>query len=144
MFKKILVPLDGSTLAEKVLSHVKPLARGFGSEVILFHVLRIPAISASPNATIIEDEELAEQDAQRYLERVENHLEEEGISARPVIVKGKAAESIVDYAELERVDLIAMSTHGRSGLGRWVFGSVAERVLQGAHCPILLIHAREE
>ncbi len=144
MFKKILVPLDGSSLAEKVLLHVTPLAKGFGSEVILFHVLRVPAISASPNATIIEDEELAEQDAHQYLDRIENRLEEEGISARPVIVKGKAAESIVDYADLEKVDLIAMSTHGRSGLGRWVFGSVAERVLQGANCPILLIHAREE
>lgn len=144
MFDKILVTLDGSSLAEKVLPYVEQIAAKFDSEIILLHVVTIPAISASPEANIIEDEKIAEQHAQEYLERIDYRLTQAGLKARPVIVKGKPAEGIVDYAELEKVDLIAMSTHGRSGLGRWVFGSVAERVLRGAGCPVLLIRAKEE
>ena len=143
MFKKILVTLDGSELAEKVLPHVEALAKNFESEVILFHVLTLPAISASPEASLVEDKEFARKDALEYLERIAYRLKTLHIKARPVVAEGKPADEIVDYAALEEVDVIAMSTHGRSGLGRWVFGSVAERVLRATACPVLLVRVKE-
>ncbi len=139
MYKKILVTLDGSALAEKVLPHVEELAKSFESEVVLLQVLKLPAIPTAPEASLTEDNVLAEKEAREYLERIEARLKKQHINARPVLAEGQPADEIVDYAALEKVDLIAMSTHGRSGLGRWVFGSVAERVLRAAPVPVLLV-----
>lgn len=145
MYKKILVTLDGSPLAEKVLPHARQIAQKFGAELILLHVVRWPPISKSLEASqITEDQELAAREAESYLESVQEGLTAAGVTVRYAIVKGQPAAEIVDYAELEKVDLIAMSTHGRSGLSRWVLGSVAERVLRAAPCPVLLIRIKEE
>lgn len=135
MYKKILVPLDGSELAETVLPHIEAIALAPEAEVVLLRVL--PATGVLP--TTAEAERNA---ARESLERAKKRLQEKGIEARITIRHGEdAAVEITDYAEVNDVDLIAMSTHGRSGVSRWIFGSVAEKVLRGTNKPILLIRA---
>lgn len=137
MYNRILVPLDGSKLAEGIMSHVEAVAAGREAEIIVLEVL--------PATGVIADVARQErQEADEYLEGVEKGLREKGINARYTIRHGAdAAAEIVDYAETNDVDLIAMSTHGRSGVSRWVFGSVASKVLRGTNKPILLIRPQE-
>lgn len=133
MYNKILVPLDGSELAETVLSHVEAIAHE--AEVILLRVL--PATGVLPATA-----EAERSAARESLERAKKRLQQKGINARTTIRHGEdAALEITDYAEVNDVDLIAMSTHGRSGVSRWIFGSVAEKVLRGTNKPILLVRA---
>ena len=144
MYNKILVPLDGSPLAETVLPYAEELARAFESQMRLRQVVEPPIVYAEAGGGIypVDITPLKEQ-AERYLTEVDERLEAKGLKCRWVVLEEPVAEGILDYAELEEVDLIAMSTHGRSGLGRWLYGSVAQRVLQGATCPILLIRAKK-
>lgn len=153
MYKKILVPLDGSKLAEGVVPHVQDLARRYGSEVILMQV--VPPLSklvmeteavamgearAGPEAaTAVAKAE--RESAHAYLEGVAKRLRAEGIQVRAEILTGEAGDAVVTHAHSELVDLIAMSTHGRSGLGRLVYGSVADHVLRHAGAPVLLIRS---
>ncbi len=133
MYKKILVPLDGSELAETVLSHIEAIVLAHEAEVILLRVL--PATGVFPATA-----EAERSAARESLERARKRLQEKGINARTTIRHGEdAAMEITDYAGVNDVDLIAMSTHGRSGVSRWMFGSVAEKVLRGTNKPILLV-----
>ena len=135
MFDKILVPLDGSELAEAIVPHAEAVADRHQAEVILLQVLSAKRV----NPTRAGKERHGAKD---YLMGVEQRLLEEGVNARYTIRHGSdPAAEIVDYAEANKVDLIAMSTHGRSGMSRWLFGSVASRVLQGTGKPILLIRS---
>lgn len=141
MYRKILVPLDGSELAEQILPHAEGLAKLGQGEVILFYV--VPVIRGFEEAEL-SPEALREQiaarggQASKYLQRIEEDLKQKGVTARSAVTDGDPATRIVDFAEEEGVDLIAMSTHGRSGLSRWVLGSVAEKVLRTATKPVLL------
>jgi len=133
MYKRILVPLDGSELAETVLSHIEVMALAHDAEVILLRVL--PATGVLP--AVAEAERSA---ARKSLDRAKKRLQEKGINAHTTIRHGEdAATEITDYAEVNDIDLIAMSTHGQSGVGRWIFGGVAEKVLRGTNKPILLV-----
>lgn len=133
MYKKILVPLDGSENAESILPHVKDMAVAHQAEVILLKVL--PATGVLPP---VAEKEVSE--ARHYLSAVEKRLEAQGVNARFSLRHGEdTAAEIADYAEVNNVDLIAMSTHGLSGVSRWIFGSVAEKVLRGTNKPILLV-----
>jgi nucleotide-binding universal stress UspA family protein len=135
MFDKILVPLDGSELAEAILPHLEAVADSHQAEVILLQVL--PAKGVHPKTAAKERHE-----AEDYLAGVEQRLLEEGMSVRYTIRHGSdAAEEIVDYADVNSVDLIAMCTHGRSGINRRLFGSIASNVLQGTSKPILLVRS---
>lgn len=134
MYNKVLVPLDGSDIAEAILSQVEKLASKIGAQVILLEVL--PESGVLPTTA---HEEFSE--ARAYLDAIVQRLEGQGVKGTAAIRFGKPAEEIVDYAQTHDVDLIAMSTHGRSGVGRWVFGSVAEKVLRGTSLPILLVRA---
>ncbi len=155
MYKKVVILLDGSELAEQVLPHVAEIVRERDSEV---HLLSVAPVVV-PAAAIVVDvypvyvtaDFLALEAAER--ERVKHELQEylEGVAGRlrPVVSEvqtvvrfGQPAEEILHYAEEVGADLIAMCTHGRSGLSRWVFGSVAEKVLRGADCPVLLVRVR--
>jgi nucleotide-binding universal stress UspA family protein len=133
MYDRILVPLDGSDLAKAIIPRVEAMAMAHGAEVILLEVL--PATGVHPETAAREREE-----AEQHLTAVEKQLLDAGVKARHTVRHGSdAAAEIVDYAEVNDVDLIAMSTHGRSGIGRWVFGSVASKVLRGTSKPILLV-----
>jgi nucleotide-binding universal stress UspA family protein len=135
MFDKILVPLDGSELAEAIVPHAEAVADRHQAEVILLQVLSAKRVN--PERAAKERHE-----SEDYLMGVEQRLLEKGMNARYTIRHGSdPAAEIVDYAEVNKVDLIAMSTHGRSGMSRWLFGSVASRVLQGTSKPILLIRS---
>jgi nucleotide-binding universal stress UspA family protein len=141
----MLVPLDGSALAESVLEHVQAFARLTGASVTLVQVVEslesLIELAASwefSNASA-ERQEALERTAQVYLTGVARRQAAAGLAVRTRIVVGPPAETIIQTAH--EYDLIAMATHGRSGLGRWVFGSVTDRVLRGATVPVLLIRA---
>ncbi|MBI4673207.1 MAG: universal stress protein [Chloroflexi bacterium] len=151
MYRKILVPLDGSELAERVLPQVEPLARCLNAELIL---LRVPvyayegahAVSGFHGyATLPLPEERVEaiKEAHDYLDRIKQDLVTRGLQVSTVLKEGETSESIIEFAQTQDVDLIAMSTHGRTGLRRAIFGSVAEDVLRRTGKPVLLIRALE-
>ncbi len=144
MYKKILAPLDGSELSECTLEHLKAVATGCQvPEVVLLSIVE-PFHQAYELAedwrTVRRDaEEKAFAYANDYLSKVADSLKKEGIAAEAIIVLGKAADEILDYAKKRKVDLIVMSTHGRSGVSRWVLGSVADKVLRQSAVPVLIV-----
>lgn len=143
MYRRLLVPLDGSSLAEEALPHALNLARRFGSELVLLRVIISPYAIVAPDLVLAgTDPNLPElnQQAQQYLDSVATQLPG-AESARTIVCEGPVAEAILEHAAALDVDLIIMSTHGRGGVSRWVYGSVAERVLQGSVCPVLLIRS---
>jgi len=142
MYKKILAPLDGSELAERALEHIKIVTEGCRApKVVLLQVIPWPAHPAHTlsDELIRSEGEKAETDARDYLARVAGSLKADGIAVEIDIAHGGAAEAILDYAKKNKVDLIVMSTHGRSGVSRWFFGSVAERVLRHSAIPVLIV-----
>jgi len=140
MFKKILVPLDGSKRAEKILPQVKELVKFSGAEVHLLKV--VMSYEIDPKKDKEELEKLAGE-AQEYLDQVAARLKKKGIQASAIVAYGKDAVQICDYASGKKCNLIAMSTHGRSGLSRWALGSVADKVLQCSSVPVMLFRATE-
>jgi nucleotide-binding universal stress UspA family protein len=159
VYGKILVPLDGSKLAEVVLPYAQELARRFDSEVTLIQVIAplsklvaetMPAAMEPTGAGAAVGVEAASEalkaereDARTYLEGVVGRLKTQEIKVQAEVVEGLAGDAIVDHAHGHGMDLIAMSTHGRSGLRRLVFGSVADQVLRRAGTPVLLIRSQE-
>ncbi len=146
LLTKILVPLDGSKLGEAAVRCVTEIASRLKAEVILFQVLASGylAITADGYGYVMNTEQQMESDkafATAYLQQVGAPLKQEGISVKAEIRFGNAAEEIVRFADKKQVDLVAMSTHGRSGVGRWVFGSVAEKILYQGNTPLLLVRA---
>ena len=138
MFKKILVPLDGSALAEAILPQVTELARVHAAELV---ILRVALAHAFPGADPTEAQLHAVRDSEKYLEGVEQGLKGGGLQVSSVVRYGHAAEEILDHSAFAGIDLIAMSTHGRTGVSRWVLGSVAEKVLRASTTPLLLVRA---
>ena len=142
MYKKILVPLGGSPLAEAVLPHAQALAKSEGAEIVLLSVPVTPNLdylSRTPGLAtqIIED---AERETEAYLKTEVEKLTGEGTKVTSVMREGPIPEMILMVADEVHADVIAMSTHGRSGIQRWLMGSVADRVVHHAHIPVMLIH----
>jgi len=145
MYKKILVPLDGSQLAKKALDPAEKLAKTFGAEIILFQVVPFMPIYGSPELVtpLIIDEKQKEA-AERYLANLADEMKKEGYKVTTVVRIGQqVAVEIIDFAKGSGVDLVVMCTHGRSGITRWVLGSVALKVLTRAETPILLLRSKE-
>jgi nucleotide-binding universal stress UspA family protein len=147
MYQKILVPLDGSELAECVLPHVEAIAKGCAPATITFvrvaEPVQVPVGEGSNFAAEdwrrIEAEHRAT--AENYLKQLVSRIKYDGVSLGSEVLIGKAAESIADYAAKNEVDLIITATHGRSGVSRWVLGSVADRVLRSSCVPVLMVRA---
>lgn len=139
MYKRILLPLDGSPLAEQAVPHAIAQAERFQAELILLKVLPpLPERSmSSPGRRQAED--LSAQLAREYLEGVAIGIRERDIPVQVVTVEGQSHPQIVQFAEENGVDLIVMSTRGQSGLSRWLMGSIADRVVRGATVPVLLV-----
>jgi nucleotide-binding universal stress UspA family protein len=139
-FRRILVALDGSLESAAVLPLVHDVARIYESEVLLVHVLEgtfeVAAGGDAPTAWLE-----AHAEAAAMLEHHRKTLG--GVSARVLVLRGPAAAAILDAAEREGADLLALTTHGRSGVSRWLYGSVAEHVLQHARVPLLVQRTRE-
>jgi nucleotide-binding universal stress UspA family protein len=144
MYKKILVPLDGSELAKKALDEAEKLANCFGAEIVLFEVVPFMPIYGSPELVtpLIVDEKQKEA-AEKYLVNLSEELKKKGFKATAVVRTGQqVAVEIIDFAKESGANLIVMCTHGRSGISRWVLGSVALKVLTRAETPILLIRSK--
>ena len=144
MYKKILVPLDGSDLAKKALDEAEKLANCFGAEIILFEVVPFMPIYGSPELVtpLIVDEKQKEA-AEKYLANLSEELKKKGLKVTGVVRTGQqVAVEIIDFAKESGANLIVMCTHGRSGISRWVLGSVALKVLTRAETPILLIRSK--
>jgi len=135
MFKKILVPLDSSKLAEKILSRVEWLAKTHDAEVTL---LRVALAGSFPGSDPVQHQLNVVREAEEYLAKAESWLRDVGVKVNSVVRYGNDAREIVDHARDRDFDLIAMSTHGRSGLAQFVLGSVANKVINTATVPILL------
>jgi len=164
MYKKILVPLDGSKLAECALPHAEELAKGCDTaEVMLVSVTErvqgYRAVEGSAEPVVLsgggwlgsiqpprqrlvpEAFGKKEKQAQRYLDRIAKTLTAKGINVSTEVVLWKPAEAIVGYAKQYGCDLIVMASHGRSGPSRWAYGSVADKVLRMSCIPVLMIRA---
>jgi nucleotide-binding universal stress UspA family protein len=154
MYKKMLVPLDGSELAECVLPHVESIANGCGVvEVVFLRVVEpidwVVGPSYLPSgmngSTGLSEEQIwrinseSRAAAEDYLSQVVNRTKLDGVTVRSEVINGKAAEIIAEYATKNGVDLITIATHGRSGVSRWVWGSVADRVLRSSCVPVLMV-----
>ena len=145
MYKKILVPLDGSELAEQALENAFYLAERADAELLLVSASHTEMVvaTATPSGAAVDVFEQPHAQSQSalstYLHQVRKDTVPAGITAKIKVVEGEAAGVIVDTAIEENIDLIIMSSHGRSGVSRWVMGSVTERVLRQAPCPVLVI-----
>jgi nucleotide-binding universal stress UspA family protein len=149
MFEKILVCLDGSELAEQIIPFATEEALRFHSNVVLLRVVSEPVV-ISPNIPgaagvpvrtpgMLERVQKEHNEATSYLERIANQLHEKGLTIEQVILQGAAGDVIVNYANDNGIGLITIATHGRRGLGRAMFGSVADYVLRNSGLPILVI-----
>ncbi len=153
MFKKILVCLDGSELAEQILPYAVEEALHFQGKLVLFQVVPepvafspgIPGAASVPirTDTMLEEAKKALNEARDYLEDIATPLRKKGIQVEAVSILGGVGEAILSYAEGNNINLITIATHGRSGLRRGVFGSIADYVLRESGLPILVIRPQE-
>ena len=150
--ENVLVPLDGSELSLKALEHAEKLALPLGAKVLLLRVGAsvAPEAFGLPELSMALANELTLHQAKNevtlttYLEELAEPLREKGLNVETVVRSGDAASQIVELAESEHVDLVVMSSHGRTGLTRWIYGSVAERVLHNARCSLLVVRIPPE
>jgi nucleotide-binding universal stress UspA family protein len=160
MYRTILVPLDGSPFSERALSVATALSRTTGGKLVLVRAASASALPGAHSADLqgrqIQKEDLfisadaggagrpaaqirAIEEAERYLEGIAGRLAERGFQAKIAVPYAAAAEGILTEIDVQRADLVVMCTHGRSGLGRWIYGSVAEEMLAHSPMPVLLV-----
>ncbi|MEN6545697.1 MAG: universal stress protein [Armatimonadia bacterium] len=143
MYKTIMLTLDRSGLAEQAIPHAVALAKSFGARLEVVSVVPLPGSEATAVTGADVDWELEVATYKEYLAGVMARIADEGVPATEEIRRGNIAEEIIRHVDEAGVDLIVMSTHGRSGVGRWVYGSIADRVLRYAPVPVLLVRAAE-
>lgn len=150
MYQHILVPLDGSELAEQAIPHARKLAQP-PARLSLLRAMPQEYIAAVEQAgryasKFSTEETLAKAEAEEraYLSRVAQELQQEGYQVSTQVTRRGAAEAILDYANHHGVDLIVIASHGRSGIRRWILGSVTQKVLHSAHIPVLVIRPDDE
>ncbi len=144
--KKVLVPLDGSQESEAIFPVIEEIAGPLDWEIVLFQTVTIPPMDAIglQHVAAADDLLLMQSRANEYLEYLAGRLTAKGIRAVAKVRIGDATREILAAVAEEKVDLIAMTTHGRSGLGRLLFGSVAENLLRSAPVPVLLLRMTKE
>ena len=147
MYQRILVPLDGSEFSEMVLPHAERLARALNVEIVLLHVDIHTSPDCDPHIPALEPiiEELRRKIAaeKAYLDRICSKMEDKGVRATYLLREGDVVATILETAEIMEADLIAMSTHGRTGVLRLPPGSVAEKVVHESKIPVLLIRPHD-
>lgn len=148
MYKTILVPLDGSKRAEAILPHVEEIARRYRAKVVFVQVIEPMPLTMGPEDAYIALEERQIEDqtrqAKSYLAALQGTFHEKGIPSRSHVLRGPVVEGILVTAEREGADLVAIASHGRTGLARVFYGSVAAGVLHAIDRPLLLIRSRGE
>ena len=145
MYKRAVVALDGSPVAEAIIPFILEIAGPLDMEVVLVRVNRPvpPEVIEGSRHVIVEDPETSRIDAEEYLAPLAVELRNKGVRTRTEVRRGQPAEEIVRAARESGADLIAMTTHGRSGFGRLLFGSVAEAVLRESRLPVFLMRVTE-
>ncbi|MBI2832661.1 MAG: universal stress protein [Chloroflexi bacterium] len=148
MYQKIMVPLDGSELAECVLPDVESIVNGCGAkEVTLVRAVEpfVPIVSSEgayiSQKDIDKMEAATYAEAENYLGQLSRRLKYNGVKLETVVIRGKPFEALPEYAQKNGIDLIVIATHGRSGISRWVWGSVADRILRSSCVPVLMVRA---
>jgi nucleotide-binding universal stress UspA family protein len=143
MFERILIPLDGSPRAEAILPQIARILKREDSEILLLAVPQPVAVmyGAEMGPPVVGD---YRAESKAYLTRLENRLADQGVRVRSLTEDGPPAGTILETAERENATLIAMATHGRTGLARWVFGSVTEKVLRASPLPLLVLRSFQE
>jgi len=141
---KILVTLDGSQFSEAIIPHVEKLAKSMNSEVTLLRVIesaKLPQLAAYSDREKYEKDFMAkmEREAERYLDKKRTALESKGVKVNSVFLTGKPVETILQYSEEKSANLVALTTHGFSGISKWAYGSVASKIIEGSPKPILLV-----
>lgn len=147
MYKTILVPLDGSSLAEQSLPHAEAIARGVGAEVVLLQVISLSNIGRVTLDTQVPIDFPAVEQKLRdesgfYLDSHARRLADQGVRVRTLVARGGAAATILELLEREKADLCVLTSHGQSGLSKWVHGSTAQKLIDKGACPLLLIRAQ--
>jgi len=145
MYKTVLVPLDGSKRAEAILPHVENLAQLCDARVIFLEVVELVHVDMGPDGmSPVLDAQIVEQEmhiAESYLSALQDEFRKRGIEARKRVVYGSVVGQIMNVAKQEGADLIAMASHGRTGLSRVFYGSVAAGVLHSVDRPLLLVRS---
>ncbi|HQY91628.1 universal stress protein [Caldilinea sp.] len=146
MYKRILVPLDGAKRSEAILPQVESLAHQFGASIILLEVLEPPPQHAAAVAPDLLKAGVSQRatEIRRYVHEVQERLTARGLTAGAVVTQGPVVDTILTVAKNEKVDLIAMASHGYTGLARFLHGSVAAELLHRARTPLLILHTDEE
>lgn len=147
MYKRIIVPLDGSKVAESVLPSVREIAGALQSEIALLRVIEPTLASVQDYVSAkyyVGLEEALTKEARSYLENVSDYLKDNPGIVTTKVTNGNPSEKIVEEASSGTSDLVAMATHGRSGIGRWALGSVTDGVLHSIGGPILVVRAQEK
>ena len=145
MYKTILAPLDGSKRAEAILPHLEEAARRYNAKVLFLQVIEQTLNFVGPEYLYVEQDQFDEkaEQVEVYLESLKGEFRKKGIEARILTAHGPVVEAIINTAERESADLIALASHGRGGLSRVFYGSVAAGILNRVDRPLLLIRARE-
>jgi nucleotide-binding universal stress UspA family protein len=155
MYRKILIPLDGSELAECVLPHVDTMVKGCGvEELVVIRVVEpatLPSGTWTDGGTVITESDAAKtreridainrSEATEYLDRVVARFQSNGIKVQSNLLNGRVADELIDYIKESDADLIIIASHGRSGISRWIYGSIAEKLLRSVCMPILMVRA---
>lgn len=141
MFTHLLVPLDGSPLAECALPHIAALVRDKASKISLLRVLDPTHASTQPRPVDPFDWQIRKVEAETYLRSVSSRLEEIGLQAEPNLVEGKAAETVIEFAAEQQVDCILLSSHGQSGISGWNVSSVVQKIILRANRSVLIVRA---
>lgn len=140
-FKKILIPVDFSPYSDLALRYACLLARQFNSKLTLMHVVESLAYSVTDTLNVVEHRRALETIATTLLDNLRAELEQDGLAVSTVLVNGTPYREILNLARRKHMDLIVMGTHGRTGVGHLLMGSVAERIARLSPCPVLTVRA---
>lgn len=142
-YKKIVVPIDGSGWSQRAIPHAVDIAQNNEAELILLHVFRPPATEYVGEIALAgQDEQLMalRDEMKQKLMSIRSEIRSEKVNVRVQLIEGMGvAEIIIDYINDEKADLVVMSSHGRTGINRWLFGSVAHKVMQEVNIPVMVI-----
>lgn len=142
-YKRIVVPLDGSGWSERAIPHAVDIARDNEAEIILLHILKPPIQEYADQLTLAGNDEQMKNIREHMKQKLiglRNELRTQNIKCIVHLIEGSGvANFICDYVNTEDIDLVVMSSHGRSGLSRFIFGSVAHKIMQGVNAPVLII-----
>jgi len=144
VFDSILVPLDGSLLAECVIPHVVALSQAFKAKTLLLHVL--DKNRSSPSAQVVDllNWQINKTEAKLYLERIADRLQQSGLQTEEIVLEGQVAESITEFAQSQEMKLVILSSHGQSGLRKWGISSNTHKLILSAPTSVLIVRAPQQ